>query len=159
MVRLAVTAALLPCAACDVDSTGSVLEEGLDWSITPQSPGAAAALGAGLAGPTVNRALASWLILRGQGAGGLGPSGTRRRPGPERAATRKAGKVTGSQSVLSPPDFCPGVRLVRVTPTPQPRRMLASSLTPPCPPPGAPSPCPCRTALAASAAAPCRRAC
>eukprot|EP00198_Chlamydomonas_reinhardtii_P002678 XP_001692014.1 delta tubulin [Chlamydomonas reinhardtii] len=48
--------------------TGSVLEEGLDWSITPQSPGAAAALGAGLAGPTVNRALASWLILRGQGA-------------------------------------------------------------------------------------------
>ncbi|KAG2448245.1 hypothetical protein HYH02_006829 [Chlamydomonas schloesseri] len=51
--------------------TGSVLEEGLDWSITPQSPGsaAAAAAGPGLAGPSVNRALASWLILRGQGAG------------------------------------------------------------------------------------------
>ncbi|GLC37998.1 hypothetical protein PLESTB_000447600 [Pleodorina starrii] len=70
--------------------TGSALEEGMDWSVTPHStPGpaaaaaaagclagggaaaAATAAGAGASGgvPRVNRAVANWLVLRGQGAG------------------------------------------------------------------------------------------
>ncbi|GIL96721.1 hypothetical protein Vretimale_2529 [Volvox reticuliferus] len=47
--------------------TGSVLEEGMDWSVMPHSPASgSAALGAG---PRANRAVANWLVLRGQGAG------------------------------------------------------------------------------------------
>ncbi|KXZ56936.1 UNI3 protein [Gonium pectorale] len=73
--------------------TGSVLEEGMDWSVTPRSPGAgqggggtttagsapaggppagSPAMGGGGAAavgvPRVNRAVANWLVLRGQGA-------------------------------------------------------------------------------------------
>ncbi|GIL51556.1 hypothetical protein Vafri_7527 [Volvox africanus] len=49
--------------------TGSVLEEGMDWSVTPHSPGSGPA--AQVPGPRVNRAVANWLVLRGQGAGGV----------------------------------------------------------------------------------------
>ncbi|KAG2489635.1 hypothetical protein HYH03_011914 [Edaphochlamys debaryana] len=46
--------------------TGSVLEEGMDWSLTPASPGSVP----GAEGvPLVNKAIANWLVLRGQGAG------------------------------------------------------------------------------------------
>lgn len=44
--------------------TGSVLEEGMDWSVNTSSPGVA-----GAASPSVNRAVAAWLVLRGQAAG------------------------------------------------------------------------------------------
>ncbi|KAG2489648.1 hypothetical protein HYH03_011927 [Edaphochlamys debaryana] len=46
--------------------TGSVLEEGMEWSLTPASPGSVPGA-KGL--PLVNRAIANWLVLRGQGAG------------------------------------------------------------------------------------------
>ncbi|GFR40925.1 hypothetical protein Agub_g1581 [Astrephomene gubernaculifera] len=59
--------------------TGSILEEGMDWSVTPHSPGAGAPQGPGTAAAAgggsassgacrVNRAVANWLVLRGQGA-------------------------------------------------------------------------------------------
>ncbi|PNH05043.1 Tubulin delta chain [Tetrabaena socialis] len=53
--------------------TGSVLEEGMDWSVTSNSPGAgqptyASAQAGGGGGARSNRAVASWLVLRGQGA-------------------------------------------------------------------------------------------
>ncbi|EFJ48639.1 delta tubulin [Volvox carteri f. nagariensis] len=50
--------------------TGSVLEEGMDWSINPHSPAGARGTGATCgSSPRVNRAVANWLVLRGQGAG------------------------------------------------------------------------------------------